>query len=320
VDALSELLRVIRLDSALFLNAEFSEPWCLNSPPAPELAPVLSDGSLHVIIFHLLSEGSAFVELCSGERVKLGPGDIVTFPHGDGHLLGNGADHPVNVGVSVPEVLARGFMPIRLGGGGPETRFICGFLACAPELSRGILGGLPKIVRVNVRDDATGQWLENSLRFAVSQVQNGDAGTRAMLAKLSEVLFAETLRRYVHELPDGERGWFAAARDPGVGKALTLMHHRPSHPWTLPELAKEAGVSRTVLAERFRHFLGLPPMAYLTEWRLRLGARALVTTLHSVARVASDVGYESEASFNRAFKRQYGSPPARYRKEHSATS
>jgi transcriptional regulator GlxA family with amidase domain len=135
-----------------------------------------------------------------------------------------------------------------------------------------------------------------------------------MLTKLSEAFFAETLRRYQRELPPGQTGWLAGARDPGVGRALTLFHHRHAHPWTMAELAREVGVSRTVLSERFRHFLGEPPMTYLTRWRLKLGARALTTTSQSVAEIASHVGYESEAAFNRAFKREYASPPATYRR------
>jgi transcriptional regulator GlxA family with amidase domain len=148
----------------------------------------------------------------------------------------------------------------------------------------------------------------------VTQAANREAGAGAMLAKLSEVVFAETLRRYVRELPEEQTGWLAGARDAQVGKALTLLHHRHAHPWTVADLAREVGVSRTVLSERFRHFLGEPPMTYLTRWRLRLGARALTGTSHSVAEIASQVGYESEAAFNRAFKREYGEPPARYRK------
>src|SRR5262249_27914237 len=142
-------------------------------------------------------------------------------------------------------------------------------------------------------------------------------GADAMLTKLSEVFFAEALRRYIRELPPGQTGWLAGVRDPGVGKALTLMHHRPAHPWTVAELAHEAGISRTVLSERFRHFLEESPIAYLMRWRLRLAARALISTNSSIVQIAVDIGYESESAFNRAFKREYGVPPAKYRKDKS---
>jgi AraC-like DNA-binding protein len=316
MDALSELLRVIRLDSAIYFNAEFSEPWCLTTPQSRTLAPTLAQPDAHVIIYHLLCEGRAYAQVEGAEPVPLRAGDLVTFPHGHRHVLGNGRQvAPIDAGEALPAVIHRGLELLHFGGGGAPSRFICGFMACDPQLSQGFLGGLPALIKVNIRDDSSGVWLENSLQFSVTQALNRDAGAAAMLAKLSEVVFAETLRRYVRELPDGETGWLAGARDADVGKALTLLHHRHAHPWTIAELARDVGVSRTVLSERFRHFLGEPPIAYLTRWRLRLGARALATTSRGVAQIASEVGYESEAAFNRAFKREYGRPPARYRKE-----
>jgi transcriptional regulator GlxA family with amidase domain len=177
----------------------------------------------------------------------------------------------------------------------------------------GLGGGLPPIFKVNIGNDNSGQWLESSIRYSVEQAAASHAGSEIVVAKLSEALFAETLRRYVDLLPSGQTGWLAGARDPEVGSALALVHGQPSAPWTIAELARRVGVSRSVLAERFRHFLGVPPMAYLTRWRLRLGAQLLMSTSHSVAQIAAQVGYESEPAFNRSFKREYGSLPARYR-------
>jgi AraC-like DNA-binding protein len=316
VDALSAVLRVIKLDSAVFFHAEFSEPWCLLSPETRELRAELTRHSGHVIIYHLLCEGRASAELLDGTRVALVAGDLITFPHGDAHRLGSGETPSM---MSASDAL-RDFEVGRLslveaGGGGARARFICGFLACDPRLGRAFLGGLPPVIRVNLRDDPAGQWLENSLRFSVNEAATRGAGSDAMLAKLSEALFAETVRRYVRQLPEDETGWLAGARDPELGRALTLIHSRPAEPWTAAELARQAGMSRSVLAERFRHFLGESPMAYLTRWRLVLGARAVTSTSLSVAQVALDVGYESEAAFNRAFKREFGLPPARYRRE-----
>jgi AraC-like DNA-binding protein len=318
VDALSEVLRIISLDSAIYFNAELSEPWCFASPEAHTLAPIFVRGARHVIIFHFLAEGRAFVHLEGGERVSLRAGNIVSFPHGHSHWLGSGNDAvPIDVGSTLPHVLETGLDLVRVGGNGPRSRLICGFIACDPQLCQTFLGGLPPLITVNIRDDASGQWLENSLQFSVTEAARRQAGGTAVVAKLSEVVFAETLRRYLRKEPHGQSGWLAAAHDTEVGKALTLLHQRHAHPWTVAELAHEVGMSRTVLAERFRHFLGEPPIAYLTRWRLRLGARALETTSHSVAQIAAEAGYESEAAFNRAFKRAHGIPPARYRKERS---
>ena len=319
MDALSEILRVIKLDSAIYFNAEFCEPWCLASPESRTLAPMLAPGAGHVIIYHLLCEGRAFVQLLDGERIALVAGDLVTFPHGDGHMLGSGPPvAAIDAATALPGVLEKGLELLHLGGRGAVSRFICGFLSCDPQLSHAFLAGLPPLIKINIRDDPSGQWLENSLRFSVTQAANREAGADATLTKLSEVVFAETLRRYVRGLPEGQTGWLAGARDEEVGKALTLLHRRHEQRWTVAELARETGLSRTVLSERFRHYLGEPPMAYLTRWRLRLGARALASTSRSVAQIAAEVGYESEAAFNRAFKREYGLPPARYRKDRTS--
>jgi AraC-like DNA-binding protein len=316
MDALAELLRVIKLDSAIYFNAEMSEPWCLVTPESKVLAPWLAQGDRHLIVYHLLLQGSAYVRVSEQEAIALVPGDVVCCPHGNQHLLGSGAQAlRVEADLAVPDMLARGLEVLQLGGGGARARFICGFLACERELSEVFLQGLPALVKVSIQGDETGLWLENSLKFAVGQASNRDPGTIAMLAKLSEVLFAETLRRFARELPAGETGWIASLRDANVGKALALLLKEPAYPWTLGELAQKAGVSRTVLAERFRHFLGESPMAFLTNWRLRLGARALTSTNQSVTEIALGVGYESESAFNRAFKRQYTLPPARYRRE-----
>ncbi|MGE0593373.1 MAG: AraC family transcriptional regulator [Vicinamibacterales bacterium] len=314
MDALSEVLRVVKLDAAIFFNAEFSSPWCFYSPASPQVAPMLSPGASRVVVYHLLTDGEAYIRLEDGPPIALRAGDIVTCPHGDPHYLGHGPEaRPIDGHTALPGLLAQGLALVRAGGGGPRAHLICGFLACEPQLCETFLAGLPPIVKINIRDDTSGQWLENSLRFSVAEAATAHAGAEAMLAKLSEVVFVETLRRYVRDLPPERTGWLAGARDPVVGRALTLLHRQPAAPWTIAGLAQEVGTSRSVLAERFRTLLGEPPIAYLTNWRLRLGAQALATTSRSVGEIADEVGYESEASFNRAFKRLFGQPPARYR-------
>lgn len=320
MDVLSEVLRVVKLRGALFYNGEFSSPWCVNASSARALASHFAPGAKHVIIFHLLTEGRAFVELNNGERVTMNAGDLVMIPHGNPHVMGNGGSvKAVNDSEQLGEILERGLKLWRMGGGGEVTKFVCGYMACDPELSKVFLSGLPPVFTVSIRNDAAGRWLENSIRFSVDQADPVNAGGEAVLSKLSEVLFIETLRAYITHLPSGHTGWLAGTRDEEVSKALAFMHQRPAQPWTLASLAKEAGISRSALAERFRHYLDETPMAYLTRWRLQLGAQMLGTTNHSVAQVADEVGYESEASFNRAFKREFGVPPARYRSQARTT-
>src|SRR5438876_10946642 len=186
-------------------------------------------------------------------------------------------------------------------------------MACDPRLSQVFLSGLPSLFKVSIRNDASGRWLEDSILFSVNQIDDASAGGEAVLAKLSEVLFIETLRAYMAHLSPTQTGWLGGARDAEVGKTLALIHRKPADPWTLADLAKEAGTSRSVLAERFRHYLNETRMAYLTRWRLQLGAQMLASTNYSVAQIAVEVGYESEAAFNRAFKRMFDAPPARFR-------
>jgi AraC-like DNA-binding protein len=319
MDVLSTILKTVKLEGAMFYNAEFSAPWSFRAPQSSVVAPYLSPEPRHVIIYHLLTHGKAYANVEDGQRLALSAGDIVVFPHGDPHFMGNGRDvEPRDNGKMLQEILSQGLKLARMGGGGEITRFVCGYLACDLQLSKAFLGGLPPIFKVNIGQDSSGQWLENSIRYSVGQVVAAQTGSEIVVAKLSEALFAETLRRYVELLPPGQTGWLAGARDPEVGSALALLHRQPSDPWTIAKLAKLVGVSRSVLAERFRHFLGVPPMAYLTRWRLQLGAQQLASTRHSVAQIAAEVGYESEPAFNRAFKREFHLPPARFRTKSKA--
>jgi AraC-like DNA-binding protein len=314
MDLLSDVLKLVTVKGAVFYNAEYSAPWSFRSPPSQAITPYFGASAAHVVLYHVLTEGRAWVQLEEGPRAGLTTGDIVIFPHGDAHFLGNGAPaEPVDHGKQLDLVLSRGLAVTRAGGGGEVTKFVCGYMLCDPQVGRLVLAGLPPLVRVNVRDDPSGSWLENAIRFSVTNASAASAGAEAVLAKLSEALFVETLRRYIATLPPAQTGWLGGARDPEVGRALGLLHRQPARPWTVGELAAEVGVSRAVLAQRFQHYLGEPPMGYLTRWRLQLGARLLTTTSHTVGEIAARVGYDSEAAFNRAFKRQFGLPPARFR-------
>jgi AraC-like DNA-binding protein len=319
MDVLSEVLRAVKLEGALFFNGEFSAPWCLSASPAAAYGPYLPSGAGHIITYHLLTEGRAYAKLPDGRREELNAGDIVIFPHGDAHLLGNGsAEKPVDTLQAFAHILAQGLKLTRFGGGGEVTKFVCGYLACDPRLSEVFLAGLPPILRVHAVKEPSDEWLAHAIRFSAGDGNEADAGSGVVVAKLSEVLFVETLRRYINTLPPGETGWLAGARDPVIGQALAALHKEPAYPWTILDLAKRVGLSRTRLAERFRHFLGQSPMAYLSQWRLKLGAEILESTEDSVAEIAAAVGYGSEAAFNRAFKREFDCPPAQFRRQRNA--
>jgi AraC-like DNA-binding protein len=318
MDLLSDILKVVKLEGALFFNAEFSAPWCLYSRLTDEVARVLAPNAGHLIIYHLLLEGEAYAKLPDGRREELTAGDIVVLPHGNPHYLGNGRGaRPVDSFKTFAKSLTEGLRLARLGGGGEVTRFVCGFMACEPRLSEVFLAGLPPILKVHIGQEPSGQWIENSLRFSAGESDRkneSNAGRALVQAKLSEVLFVETLRRYINSLPEQQTGWLAGVRDPAIGRALGLLHREPARAWTISDIARDVGLSRTRLSERFRHFLGESPMAYLSQWRLRLAAEILQSSDDSVAQVAEAVGYGSEASFNRAFKRAYACPPAQFRR------
>ena len=316
MDLLSDILKVVKLDAAIFFNGEFSAPWCFSARRSKDIAHYLSPHAGHLIIYHLLTEGRAYARLADGPRLELTAGDIVIFPHGDAHFIGNGwPEKPVDSIKTFGKNISQGLKTARFGGSGETTRFVCGYMACQPRLSEVFLASLPPMFKVNVISAPSGAWIDSSIRFTVAQAEESDAGSALVTAKLSEVLFVETLRGYLKTLPPDQIGWLAGARDPAVGQALALLHKEPDQQWTILNLAKSVGLSRTRLAERFHHFLGQSPMAYLAQWRLKLAAQILQTSDDSVAQVAAAVGYGSEASFNRAFKREFAIPPARFRRQ-----
>lgn len=321
MDPFSQILSGVVLKGALFFNAEFSAPWGFNAPTARDLAPYLAPDAPHLLVYHFLIEGSGVVRLNNDAPIKLEPGDVIVVPHGDAHMMcsAQGVERKLSEAM-IAKLQTRNLNAMQTGGGGEVARFVCGYMVCDPLLCRPILQSLPSAFKVNLRTDRSGQWLEKTLLHLVEEAASENAGSAAVLAKMSEALFIDTLRRYLAGLPQQEVGWLAAARDPIVGKSLMLLHSRPSNPWTIAGLAKEVGLSRSSLVQRFTKYLSEPPMAYLIRWRLQLAARALTSTSRGVADIAEDVGYESEAAFNRAFKREFGLPPARYRNEHRTQS
>ena len=318
MDALSETLRVVRLVGAIFINARFTAPWCYQSPRADTVAPLLEPGAERVVIFHLITEGECHVELAGQPPVRLVAGDAVVFPQGDAHRMCSQPGLPPATGGRLDAVLARRPRQLSYGGGGAATRLVCGYLACDARLAGLLLAGLPALVRVNVRGSNAGAWLEASVRYALAEARSPRPGGAGVLSKLSEVLFIEVLRLYMNEQGEGRTGWLAGVGDRVVGPALKALHKSPAHGWTLDELARTAGSSRSVLAERFQQLVGSSPMQYLTQWRMLLAANLLVRSNAPLASIAEDVGYQTDTAFSRAFRREYGAPPAAWRRSRLA--
>jgi AraC-like DNA-binding protein len=318
MDALSETLRVVRLVGAIFIQAKFSAPWCYLSPRADTAAPVLEPGAERVVIFHMITEGECYVEMDGHPPTHLSAGDAVLFPQGDAHLMTSKPGLPPAPGKRLDAVLTRRPRSLAYGGGGARMRMICGYLACDSRLAKMLLGGLPPLVRVNVRGSNAGIWLEASLRYALAEARSPRPGGEGVLAKLAEVLFIEVLRLYMNEAHEGRTGWLAGVSDRICGAALAAMHKSPAQAWTLEELARAANTSRSVLAERFHLLVGSSPMQYLTQWRMLLAANLLSRGNLPLARIAEDVGYQTDTAFSRAFRREFGEPPAAWRKNQAA--
>ncbi len=315
MDALSDVLRVVRLKGGVFLHAEFTAPWCIFAEIAREDCGSLLEAAEHLVLYHYVVEGRLTAQIPNGKPVEIGAGEVVIFPHNHGHLLGSHLDLPPVPSREVVRVSPEGGLwVIRHGGGGEQTRLVCGFLGCDRLEGNPLAGALPPLLRFDTRQGSAAAWMKSSLEFAADEIATRRAGSETVLAKLSELLFVEALRRYVEGLPEEQTGWWAGLKDPFVSRALALLHRRVAEEWTVDDLGREVGLSRSALADRFTRLIGEPPMRYLARWRIQLAAHQLRNSDTPLARIAEQVGYEFEAAFNRAFKRNFGVPPATWRK------
>ena len=323
MDALSDVLKSVRLEGAVYINAEFTAPWCVQSKFGLASVRARLAGAEQVLFFHFLTEGSCKVRLAdSADALEVVAGDLILFPNEDKHLMGSDLHlTPVEAGslISADDAADADLIQMRHGGGGAATRFVCGYLACSRSVCRPLLEALPRVLHIPTGDGPAATLLRDLLRVGVRESSASRPGGGSMLAKLSELMFVEAMRRYVETLPPAGKGWLAGVRDVHIGRALALMHGKPDKAWTVDELAREVALSRSALAERFTALVGEPPIQYLMRWRLALAARTLRSGGDPIARVAERSGYESEAAFSRAFKREFGVPPAAWRRAPSET-
>jgi len=319
LDALSDILRIVRLTGAVFMDAEFTEPWCIGEPSGVEVCVEHMPQAQHVVIYHLVTEGNCEVSVPGQAAGSARAGDLIVIPGGESHSLGSDLSQRPAAGGQLVVRRAPDEVPqVRHGGGGAVTRLVCGYLACDSFLFDTVLAALPHLMIVNMREGPSARWLSSSIEFSLAESAAQRAGGVTMLAKLSELMFVEAIRRHIETLPPEQVGWLAGLRDRFVGKSLALMHAKPAHAWTVEELASAVGLSRSALADRFTDLLGQPPMQYLTRWRLQLAANLLRSGARTVAAVAAEVGYDSEAAFSRAFKRELGVAPAAWRRASAA--
>ena len=333
MDVLSDVLRVVRLSGAVFFTADFSSPWAVASPTPEMLASAVIPQAECVVLFHILVEGECELA-CQGHPVTtMEAGDVVVFPRADQHTM---RSHGAVTTTPLTSVFSPGIhdepLQLAFGGGGSTSRFVCGYLNCDQRFGP-LVEALPTMLLVRSRADysaidavdangsrptvvpqGSGTWLGTTLKFTISEAKAARPGNAAMLGRLTELMFVEILREYMHCLPASQGGWLGGLNDEHVGKALRLLHANPVHDWTVDELAREVAVSRSVLAQRFTDLVGEAPMRYLANWRMQLAKQMMREGARNIQEVATRVGYDSEAAFNRAFKRATGSPPAAWRK------
>jgi AraC-like DNA-binding protein len=312
-DVLAEMLRTVRLSGSVFLDANFSAPFGIISPKRYDERTPLAH-LRHVSVFHLIASGGCTIEIASGERRAVSAGDILLLPFADAHKFWNGDFDAMALASDVIRSgPIKGVWTVKHGGGGEITRMVCGFIESSEFLFAPVFRSLPPLLIDRTGDGQVSALITSTVREILALADTAAPGTELILGRLMELLFVEVLRRYAARLPASSKGWFAALNDPIVGKALQLVHGDPAHRWTVEELAREAGASRTVLAERFNAVLGQAPIEYVTSWRMQLAADRIRNGSDSLSTIAASVGYESEAAFNRAFKRVTGTTPGRWR-------
>jgi AraC-like DNA-binding protein len=313
-DTLSDILRIIRFSGAIDLRTEFSAPWIIETLPWSDFAGAIQPHTKNIVPFHIIAKGNCWVQANDGIRKALSQGDIIIFPHGDSHILGDRLDQkPVLVNQLLPVPPWNEPPILKYGGGGEVTQLVCGFLQCEEPLLHPFLKTLPSLMHIRGFAESTTPLLELGVRYIIQETACFRPGSACLLTRLVELMFIEILRNSMQHLPNQQVGWLSALNDPIIGQALESIHADPAHPWTVSELANKIGISRSALAARFTQFVGQPPMKYLTYWRLQLASRQLQYSDNSIAKIAIQTGYESEAAFNRAFKRHIGVPPGVWR-------
>ena len=315
MDALSDLLRVLRFSGGLFLETKFRAPWCVRAQISPEdCGPGVNSGG-ELAAFHYILEGRVQVRLGKERPRSAGPGSLILLAHNDAHFLGSDLTLPPMEGRTlIRRAGEHELAHINFGTGGQvRNRFVCGFLA-TPMRRHPLLAALPSVLVADLRGRPCAEWAESSFRYAAREHASRRPGSQEILARLSELLFVEAVRGYIEQLPSKATGWLVALRDPPLARALAALHARPEHPWSADALAKEACLSRSAFAERFGSTLGMPPIAYLTQWRMLLAGQRLRESSETIAQIASSVGYESESTFSRAFTREMGFAPGAWRK------
>jgi AraC-like DNA-binding protein len=318
MDALSDVLRTVRLTGAIFFDIHASEPWVAETPAGKAIVGAMFPGSEHLICYHVITQGTCWACVPGQAPMQLSAGDIIVLPHGDTHVLSSTPGLRRTPDMALYRMPSDGQLPVSISMGDPHgasAHFVCGFLGCDARPYNPLLNALPQVILVTGQ---AGGALAAYVQFALAESKGPRMGGQCVLGRLSELMFVDVVRHHLETLPPDRTGWLAGLRDPFVGRSLEAVHRKPAHAWTIESLARHVGLSRSTLAERFTQFVGQPPMQYLTNWRMQLAANHLLSGTESVATIAGRVGYESEAAFSRAFKKVVGTPPSQWRKHRNS--
>jgi AraC-like DNA-binding protein len=315
-DPLSDALRAVRLTGGVFLDARLTAPWCITAHmSAEDCQPFLIAPPTQLIAYHVVVTGSLLLWIDDEPPVEVRAGEVVVLPRNGRHLMASEPGLPVvSAGTLVEPPVNGGLARIVHGGGGAMTQMICGFLACEDGFNP-LIASLPKVLTLDLQEGASRAWVEASVRFAANELVAGRIAPGGVVSRLSELLLVEAVRAYAARLVDAEIGWLKGLQDPQIGRALTLMHRDMAAPWSAETLASAVAMSRSAFMERFRSLVGMPPIRYLTLWRLQSARQLLRESGKSIAQLAHAVGYESEEAFSRAFKREFGVSPAHWREQ-----
>lgn len=302
MDSLSLILDDIRLTGAVFVQKELSAPWSLRLH-TPGLAS-----------FHILTGGSAWLIRTDVEPMRLDAGDVVILPGGIEHRLQDGVDAAPRVTHDLLSDLDRPAVDtLRLATGPATTRTLSGHFRFDVDMARPLVSALPPVMCVRAFGASPPTWLRVGLQFIADEFAERRPAQQALINRIADIMLIEVLRHHLDSVPEGSGNWLAALRDKALSPVLAAMHADPGRAWNVADLADLAHLSRSAFAERFVQVLGQPPLAYLTEHRMRLASWKLAHTRLSVAQIAQQVGYASETAFSQAFKRQHGMPPSRMR-------
>ncbi|WP_162525040.1 AraC family transcriptional regulator [Marinobacter sp. BW6] len=320
VDALiSNVLENIRLQGAVFFAWQPSWPFATGVPSECHFRDLILPSSDQVISYHIVVEGPCWATVEGEKPVRLEGGDILLVPHGDAYAISDQPRGPSDQDIEPAQqffaMMAAGELPLVIqdGGGGPgQSQLVCGFLGCDRHPWNPLLEGLPRFIVLS-RSALHGP-INDLIDIVLRECGHPGAGSRSMMRRLGELLFIEVIRQFLQHQGLANNPWMRGLADPLVGKSLSLLHGRIAETWTLEKLASEVNCSRSVLAERFSRVIGVPPMKYLSQWRLQVAARLLRGRQDKILSIALSVGYESETSFSRAFKRSLGTSPSAFRR------